>query len=209
MPSKHILAITAILAAISTSAASVTLAQDARNNTAPDPWSSFTYPAVVVVDKDNGATEGASLVHKLVPDLEAFIREIALGVCKTLYKEPNEEVGKLLDGNPRSKFCVQASKTQIQYVVPGKHRLYAYAFTSANDAPSRDPENWTLEASNNGTDWTVLDRQEGQVFEHRHQAKQFVVDCATAYDSYRWNLEARSDRTFQIAEIEMFGFDAK
>jgi PKD repeat protein len=118
---------------------------------------------------------------------------------------PREGVGNLLDQDPRSKFCLQASRTQIQYVVPGKYELYSYAFTSANDAPGRDPEDWTLEASNDGTDWTVVDRQEGQVFKNRHQAKPFVVNCKTAYKYYRWNLEAKSEQIFQFADLEMFG----
>jgi hypothetical protein len=118
---------------------------------------------------------------------------------------PGEGVGNLLDQDPGSKFCIQASKTQIQYVVPDKYEVYSYAFTSANDASGRDPEDWTLEASDNGSDWTVIDRQDGQVFENRHQTKRFVVNSKKAYRFYRWNLEAKSDEIFQIADLEMFG----
>ncbi len=118
---------------------------------------------------------------------------------------PGEGVGNLLDQDPGSKFCIQASRTQIQYVVPDEYEMYSYAFTSANDAPGRDPEDWTLEASGNGSDWTVIDRQDGQVFENRHQTKRFVVNSKKAYRFYRWNLEAKSDEIFQIADLEMFG----
>jgi len=118
---------------------------------------------------------------------------------------PGEEVGNLLDQDPRSKFCLKASTIQVQYVLPDEYELHSYSFTSANDAPSRDPENWTLEASDNGSDWIVIDRQEDQVFANRYQTKRFVVNCATACKFYRWNLEAKSDQIFQIADLEMFG----
>ena len=53
-------------------------------------WSTFKYPEVIVVDKDNGESEGSKLVKKMIPDLESFIKDISLGVCKTLYKSPEE-----------------------------------------------------------------------------------------------------------------------
>ena len=39
-----------------------------------------------------------------------------------------------------------------------------YALTSANDSPERDPKDWQLQGSQNGSDWTTLDTQSGQDF---------------------------------------------
>ncbi|MCP4243315.1 MAG: PKD domain-containing protein [bacterium] len=53
-------------------------------------WTAFTYPTITIKDKDNGTSTGSQLVARLIPDLEGFIEEIALGVCKSLYKEVSE-----------------------------------------------------------------------------------------------------------------------
>ncbi len=118
-----------------------------------------------------------------------------------------EGIRNLLDNDPHSKFCIKASSTRIQDALPDAYELYSYAFTSANDAPGRDPENWTLEASNNGTDWATIDQQKDQVFENRHQKQTYIVDSEIAYKFYRWNLEAKSDPILQLADLEMFGID--
>ena len=47
--------------------------------------------------------------------------------------------------------------------------------TSANDAAERDPQDWTLQGSNDGNDWTTLDTQTGQSFAERFQTKQYDV----------------------------------
>ncbi|HIG82841.1 MAG TPA: hypothetical protein EYG40_08340 [Verrucomicrobia bacterium] len=57
---------------------------------AANPWSTFKKPKIVIVDKDKGVTKGSALVHKLIPELESFLQKIALGVCKSLYKNPEE-----------------------------------------------------------------------------------------------------------------------
>lgn len=121
---------------------------------------------------------------------------------------PGEGVENVLDGNPGTKFCLKTPTTQIQYAAPDGIRLCSYAFTSANDAPGRDPANWTLEASANGTDWTVIDQQKDQVFRDRQETRRYVVNGKTDYRFYRWNLKARSGPIFQLADIEMLGISS-
>lgn len=53
-------------------------------------WDEFIYPTVTVVDKDQGLTEGSQIVHRLFPNLEDSIKEIAKGVCLLLYKDVSE-----------------------------------------------------------------------------------------------------------------------
>ena len=44
-----------------------------------------------------------------------------------------------------------------------------YALISANDAPGRDPKDWTLSGSNDGESWTRLDSRADQDFPDRFQ----------------------------------------
>ena len=93
-------------------------------------WSSFKYPEVIIVDKDNGSTEGSKLVKKMIPDLEQFIKDISLGVCKTLYKSPDEVpsfetlifeleatdgVAYKMGNNPRIKIHMSTKYLEGQY----------------------------------------------------------------------------------------------
>lgn len=90
MRRKHLTAITAVLCSMLAFAPNTADAQNSNDKTTPDPWSTFKYPTIVVIDKDNGATKGSALVHKLIPDLDTFIQKIALGVCERLYKNARE-----------------------------------------------------------------------------------------------------------------------
>ena len=118
-----------------------------------------------------------------------------------------EGVDNLLDKNVRSKFCLKARRASVKYVARRRCELYSYALTSANDAPGRDPENWTLEASSDGTKWAIIDRQADQVFEKRHQTRHFEIDSKKAYKFYRWNLESKRDAIIQFAELELTGIE--
>ena len=44
--------------------------------------------------------------------------------------------------------------------------------TSANDAPERDPRDWTIQGSaDGGATWTTVDTRTGQTFDQRYQTK--------------------------------------
>lgn len=68
---------------------------------------------------------------------------------------------KLIDGNKNSKFVGGYSPEtgawwQFQFIDP--ILIKAYTITSGNDAPDRDPVDWTLEGSNDGTSWEIIDK---------------------------------------------------
>ncbi len=44
-----------------------------------------------------------------------------------------------------------------------------YRWTTANDEPSRDPISWTLEGSNNGSNWIILDSRSNQIITNSRQ----------------------------------------
>ena len=58
-----------------------------------------------------------------------------------------------------------------------------YRLTSANDAPERDPYNWTLEGSQNNTDFTVLDTRTAVAFGNRKEQRAGVTVSATTIDA--------------------------
>ena len=81
------------------------------------------------------------------------------------------------------------------------------ALTSANDAPSRDPENFALLASNNGVDFVTIGSVEGAAFNDRFETQQFVFNNTLPFTIYRLDITKNfgDDGLMQVGEIEFFG----
>ena len=89
---------------------------------------------------------------------------------------------------------------------PEAQTATGYKLTSADDIPTRDPQEWTLEGSRDGTRWQTLDRQNlGKPFEQRHQTKAFAIAQPGAYRFYRLSFAAKNPSHFQVAEIALDG----
>ena len=121
-------------------------------------------------------------------------------------KDDNEGMLKVFDGSASTKwftgdqnsppFWIQV-KCRTAVIVDG------YSITSANDMPDRDPLNWTLVASDNGTDWVTIDTKSNVDFTQRQQKIDFSFTNSTAYQYYRFNFENNAGNELQIAEIEL------
>ncbi|MNI72562.1 hypothetical protein D3C73_1285130 [compost metagenome] len=83
--------------------------------------------------------------------------------------------------------------------------MTSYSITSANDVPARDPKNWTLQGSNNGTNWTTLDTRTNEAFASRFLQKTYTFSNTTAYAYYRLNVSANNgDTNLQLADIGLY-----
>ncbi|MGK5740281.1 GH92 family glycosyl hydrolase [Micromonospora sp. URMC 103] len=117
---------------------------------------------------------------------------------------PNETAANLADGNPSSKWLAFNPTGWVTYRLAKPSAVVRYALTSANDAPTRDPKDFTLQGSVDGTAWTDLDRQTGQTFGGRFTTKTYSVTNTTAYAYYRLNVSANSgDALLQLADWDI------
>ncbi|KAL9225488.1 hypothetical protein vseg_001405 [Gypsophila vaccaria] len=88
--------------------------------------------------------------------------------------------------------------------------LLAYELMSANDAPERDPMDWTLEASTDGgSTWKILDRQTSQKFDSRFQRKLYKIEsCSRQSNAFRFSFlavrDAASNSRLQIGSIDLY-----
>src|SRR5262249_55909493 len=89
---------------------------------------------------------------------------------------PNETKEKLVDGNTNTKWLTSAPPGWVPAKLDKPVAVNHYALTSANDFPGRDPKDWTLQASTDGSSWKTLDTQSGQSFAQRFQTKQYAFD---------------------------------
>jgi hypothetical protein len=76
----------------------------------------------------------------------------------------NEGVGNLVDGNGLSNKWLDFNNAPVIFDLgapadgdPPKS-FDSYFFFTGNDAPGRDPIQWTLEGSDNQTDWTIIEK---------------------------------------------------
>lgn len=95
----------------------------------------------------------------------------------------------------------------VQLQLPAAKIVNKLTITSANDAPDRDPENFTLKGSNNGTSYTTLGSWNSQTFTSRFQKKEWTFTNSAAFLYYR--LETTKNKgnvnLTQLAEIEFIG----
>ncbi len=119
-----------------------------------------------------------------------------------------EGVAQAFDGNTATKWLTFATTGWIQYEFGGSssYAVNQYTITSANDMPTRDPNSWTFEGSNDGSNWTTLDTQSGQSFASRFQTNTYNISNSTAYRIYRLNITANhGDSSTQLSEMAMYG----
>ncbi|MBZ4187348.1 DUF4998 domain-containing protein [Niabella beijingensis] len=136
-------------------------------------------------------------------------QEQSLGAILTANKENgggpegNEGSTKVMDFDPRTKFLIggYASDFWIQQELFAPSVVNAYLLSTGDDAPGRDPKSWRLEASQNGTQWTVLDTQTNQLFSQRTTAYIYTINNSTAYKFYRLAItENNGNDLFQLGE---------
>ena len=85
-----------------------------------------------------------------------------------------------------------------------------YDITSANDVQARDPKDWTLKGSSDGSTWTTVDTRSGEVFATRGQTKQYLVNSQTRFRYYRLYVTANyggSGYGVQLAELAFMAYN--
>ncbi len=117
----------------------------------------------------------------------------------------NENAVKLIDNNYNSKFLLfDFVDLELKLVYNEPQKIGAYTFTSGNDAQERDPAEWVLYGSNDGTTWEALDTRRTEVFNNRTETKRFNIEFPKAYKQFKLHIErTRRSSLFQMAEWRM------
>lgn len=147
-------------------------------------------------------------ITRLLTDL-GIVRDVTANGVLSVNRENSggadagEGSKKLVDNNIETKYLHGefSGDTWFQLEFYDPVVLGGYTFTSGNDADGRDPFNWYLEASNDGTNWVELDRREEEVFEGRRETRTFIFSNRQPYHFYRINVTAvKSGSLFQMSE---------
>jgi predicted alpha-1,2-mannosidase len=94
------------------------------------------------------------------------------------------------------------AKGEVRLQLPAGQELQMYTLTSSAKAGS-DPSDWVLEGSSDGTQWTVIDKRQGERFAWRRQTRAFGIAHPGNYRYYRWH--AQGAQGVVVAEIEWLG----
>jgi len=125
-------------------------------------------------------------------------------VTATAENTPNEGAANLADGLSATKWLAFVKTATVTYQLDAPAVVKQYKLTSADDAPGRDPKNWTIEGSNDGTNWLPVDSQSNQAFSARFATKTYEITNTVAYSRYRLNITANSgDGLTQLADWEI------
>jgi len=149
----------------------------------------------------------------IVKDLTNFNNNFTSSHENPSGKDSNEGTSKLIDNNLRSKFFVNGSMPNLwfrfEFFEP--QVINGYTLTAGNDAPERDPRDWKIQGSQDGSEnsWvdlhTVVDAP--RIPGDRGQGRASVTykfNNSTAYQFYRMRITANHNMGgFQLAEIRL------
>ncbi|HEY8902841.1 MAG TPA: RICIN domain-containing protein [Chthoniobacterales bacterium] len=123
------------------------------------------------------------------------------------YNSAVETPDKAFDTNPGSKWFDSAAPTgwiQKDFGANSAQTVKRYTIGCA-DVATRDPKDWQLQGSQDGSSWTTLDTQSGQTFAYRLQQHTYNIGNTTAYRYYRLNVTANNgDTTLAVAELGLW-----
>nr|WP_246430536.1 GH92 family glycosyl hydrolase [Streptomyces rectiverticillatus] len=129
----------------------------------------------------------------------------------TAVRASNENAGSaevkenVVDGESTTKWLTfETSGAWLEFDLAEPVTAVRYALTSANDAPGRDPRDWTLQGSQDGKAWVPLDSRKGETFEKRFQTREFSFLNSTPFRHYRLDIARNSGADItQLAEVQL------
>jgi hypothetical protein len=158
---------------------------------------------------------GASLTQGTVLDQNTFVAAVDLATGGTATGSggapyPGEAPAQAFDGDITTKWYngtnTNTGFLEYQFASGVTQVVNQYQITSASDVPQRDPAAWQFQGSNNGTTWTTLDTQTGQVFSGRGVTNTYSITNTTAYAYYQLNITANSGGSGYAIQLAEFGF---
>lgn len=111
----------------------------------------------------------------------------------------------LVDSEPGTKWLAFETTGWAEFDLDKPLAIKTYALTSANDFAERDPRNWTLQGSVDGTDWKTLDTRSGETFPERFQTKSYdLAEPAAAYQHFRLDITKNNGASgiLQLADVQ-------
>jgi len=130
-------------------------------------------------------------------------------VSASAQNAPNEAAVRAADGDKTTKWLAFVSSAWLEYHLTDAKAAVSYSLTSADDAPERDPRDFTVSGSHDGSAWTVLDTRTGETWQdgsnqNRQTTRAFSLTNSVAYEYYRLTINSnQSGGLIQLADWEL------
>jgi uncharacterized membrane protein len=129
-------------------------------------------------------------------------------IAASVENAPDESKEDAFDQNTGTKWLTLNENTGwiIIELGNGAQRMWKYEICSANDASTRDPDNWIIEGSIDNSSWAVLDTviSNGQ-FASRETCYTFYPDSIGSYKYYKMNVTQNNGAEhMQMSEIKFY-----
>jgi len=108
---------------------------------------------------------------------------------------------ELTDNDITTVFTGNAGINRFIFYSPFNTPVLSYKLYSGGDLSKYDPMDWVLKGSNDGKEWTVVDKQTGQTFCSRFQEVLCVVQNPMDFRQYMLEASAANMDTLKIAEV--------
>lgn len=120
----------------------------------------------------------------------------------------------IFDGDSSTKWCVLQDTSSVQWKTTEAVTVNYYYFTTANDAPERNPASWVLSGSADGTTWTELSKVEGATLptDFLTDSDKYTVDKPQSFQYYKLDITAIAvpgTNVSQFSEFHFFQTEAK
>lgn len=119
-----------------------------------------------------------------------------------------EKYTEVIDNKADTKYLVKdKSDLWLQYETTERYVLKSYSITSADDNPERDPKNWTLYASTDGSEWNEIDHRENERFGARGMTRTYNSEVINnPYRYFKLHITDNNGASdTQMAEWQLFG----
>jgi len=126
----------------------------------------------------------------------------------------NEGSSRLIDGDKNSKFLTFDYNPDfwMQQDFEEDVTINAYTITSGNDAPDRDPNDWTLEGSSDGgSTWETIATVTDATFSARNKVNIYRLDSDVTYSSFRLSITDNAGETtlMQLSEWRLIHYNGE
>lgn len=150
------------------------------------------------------AQDGSQWFSGLIGARPVGARPTPVAITASAENPPGESKEKLADNDPGTKWLAFAKTGWVAYKLAAPTAVASYDLVSGNDYEGRDPKNWTLQGSTDGTTWKDLDTRTNETFADRGQSRTFTFANTTAYSNYRLNITANGgEPIIQLADFKL------
>jgi len=200
---------TALVKTGQSSSEPLTLAINPKNLTL---GAKYMLPIKLVSVSSGTINSDLSVTYFRIDEIDVRSRDVTKGGTLTgnYTNSPGaEQLPNLVDSDFSSKYLAfnYGTDLYVQLAYQSTKKIDAYTITSGNDAPERDPKDFNLQGSNNGTTWTTIDSRSNESFVGRNLTRTFNLATKAEYAYYRLNITSINGADLiQISEWRLLDY---